>query len=443
VTESYDVGVVGLGYVGLTLATALADVGLRVIGTEKRSDVVEAVRAGRPSFREVGLEQILTSVVARGRFAAQTDFEPGQTCPVYIITVGTPLDDKGRARLDILENATRQVAAAMPDDALVVLRSTVMVGTTRNLVIPILEQSGKRFDIAMCPERTLEGNALAELRQLPQIVGADSARARERAGRLFSHLTNQVLNVSSLETAEVIKLADNTYRDVQFGFANEIARLCDAIGVSANEVISIGKLGYPRTNIAQPGLVGGPCLEKDPHILCQSAEQYGLELEVTNAARAVNERQPDECVGFIADELARRGASQTPRIAILGLAFKGVPETDDLRGAMSLRVIEAVKRRLPEVRLTGFDPVVPAVAVERLGLGLVMHGDPLEAMAHADAVIIANNHPSFATLSISVIARSLKPGGFVYDFWNNIPEGDPGHDPRLYFAVGSIRKQPG
>jgi UDP-N-acetyl-D-mannosaminuronic acid dehydrogenase len=276
VTHTHDVGVVGLGYVGLTLATALADVGLRVVGIEKRQDVVDAVTAGRPSFQEVGLDRVLSAVVESGRLEAFTEFQPEQSCATYIITVGTPLDGNGRARLDMIESATRQVADSMPDGSLVILRSTVKIGTTRNIVAPILQASGKKFEIAMCPERTLEGNALAELRQLPQIVGADTAETRDRAGRLFSHLTNQVLGVSSLETAEIVKLADNTYRDVWFGFANEVARLCDAVGVSANEVISTGKLGYPRTNIAQPGLVGGPCLEKDPHILRQSARDYGL-----------------------------------------------------------------------------------------------------------------------------------------------------------------------
>lgn len=438
---NFDVGVVGLGYVGLTLATALADSGLRVLGIEKRSDVVEQVRAGRPSFQEVGLDRILSTVVERGNLAVEQEFAPGQACDVYIITVGTPLDRHGVARLDMIENATRQVAESMQDGALVILRSTVKIGTTRNVVAPILEASGKKFEIAMCPERTLEGNAMAELRQLPQIVGADSRETCERAARLFSNLTGQVLTVSSLETAEIIKLADNTYRDVWFGFANEVARLCDAVGASASEVISTGKLGYPRTNIAQPGLVGGPCLEKDPHILRQSAREYGLELEITGAARTVNERQPRESVEFIRCELERRGKAQAPLIAVLGLAFKGVPETDDLRGAMSLKVIAALKSACPSARLNAYDPVVSREAAEGLGLGLTLFDDPVEAIKGADAVVIANNHPLFGTLSLSIFSTNLNPGGFVYDFWNNLPDADHTASPRTYYAVGSAGKQ--
>ncbi|MEM6663632.1 MAG: nucleotide sugar dehydrogenase, partial [Pseudomonadota bacterium] len=128
---------------------------------------------------------------------------------------------------------------------------------------------------------------------------------------------------------------------MQFGFANEVARICDAYGVNAMEVIPGGKLGYPRTNVALPGLVGGPCLEKDPHILAQSLQETGLELDITTAARRVNERQPAETVKFILREHARR-SDAAPNIAVLGMAFKGVPATDDLRGAMSLQVIAAL-----------------------------------------------------------------------------------------------------
>jgi UDP-N-acetyl-D-mannosaminuronic acid dehydrogenase len=439
--NSFDVGVVGLGYVGLTLATALADVGLNVLGIERREEVVDQVRAGKPHFSEVGLSRVLETVVANGAFVARSSFEPGDTCAAHIITVGTPLGPDGIARLDMIENATAEVAKSMPDGALVILRSTVKIGTARHVVAPILERSGKSFDLAMCPERTLEGSAMKELRHLPQIIGADSARAANRAAELFSRLTAQVLTVSSLETAEIIKLADNTFRDVRFAFANEVARLCDAVGVSAHEVVATGKLGYPRTNIAQPGLVGGPCLEKDPHILRQSASAYGLDLEITGAARLVNERQPQESVRFIAKELERRGVGHAAKFAVLGLAFKGVPETDDLRGAMSVRVIQEIRAAYPGAEISVFDPVVHRRNIEALGLELVTFDDPLDAMAGADVAVIANNHPSFAALSLSSISDALAPHGFMYDFWNHFSDFDASRT-LDYFALGNTRRRP-
>lgn len=439
--RTHDVGIIGMGYVGLTLGTALADVGLRVLGLEKRPEVVELIRGGRSHFQENGLQKILEAVVKDGQLEVREDFEPEDCCDTYIITVGTPLGEGGKARLDMIENAARQVAASMNDDALVILRSTVKVGTSRNVVAPILAASGRRFRIAMCPERTVEGKAMEELRHLPQIVGADDAETRRQAARFFENLTGQVLTVSSLEAAEVIKLADNTYRDLQFAFANEIARLCDAVGISAQEVISTGSMGYARTSIALPGLVGGPCLEKDPHILRQSALEHGIDLEITAAARLVNERQPQECAEFIAAELGARDAPADCKIGVLGLAFKGVPETDDLRGSMSLHLIAALRRLRPQARLFFFDPVVPTDQIEALGLGGQVCEKIEDVLDGAHGAVITNNHPLFATVGFSAFIRSLAPSGFVYDFWNHYSEVEPVEGARRYFAIGSLRRQ--
>ncbi|MGQ0590685.1 MAG: nucleotide sugar dehydrogenase [Sphingosinicella sp.] len=438
---THEVGVVGLGYVGLTLATAFADVGLKVLGLEKRSQVARLIRSGKPHFRESGLEEIMRGVIEDGRLEVREDFEPTDCCGIYIITVGTPLGADGTTRLDMITSAAHQVARSMPDGALVALRSTVKIGTSRNVVAPILAASGKRFQIAMCPERTIEGQAMEELRHLPQIIGADDQATRERASRLFSRLTAQVLPVSSLETAEMIKLADNTYRDLQFAFANEIARLCDAVGTSAREVISTGKMGYSRTNIAFPGLVGGPCLEKDPHILRQSALEHGIDLEITAAARAVNERQPSECTDFICDEMDRRGLPADAVIAVLGLAFKGLPETDDLRGSMALHVLRALKARRPEAPLRLFDPVVSRQDLDALDIGQVCE-NAIVALSGASAAVITNNHPLFATMGFSAMTRHLGPQGFVYDFWNHYSDSEPDERAPSYFAVGGLRRAP-
>lgn len=438
--ERHDVGIIGLGYVGLTLAAAIADVGMTVVGVEKRADVAELIAGGRAHFHETGLDPILKSVTDSGRLIVTTSLDGQPECDTYIITVGTPLDGEGRARLDMIENASREVANAMPDGALVLLRSTVKIGTARNVVRPILAASGKKFDLAMCPERTLEGNALSEIRHLPQIVGADDLVARQRAEALFRRLTNQVLTVSSLETAEIIKLADNTFRDVRFGFANEVARLCDAVGVSATEVIGTGKLGYSRTNIALPGLVGGPCLEKDPHILCQSAKAFGIDLDITAAARLVNERQPVECARFICDELDRRNAPADATVDLLGLAFKGVPETDDLRGSMALHVAAALKRFRPQIRLRAYDPIVSASDIRAISQDIAVIEDASGIGQDAAAIVITNNHPAFGAMSWSTISTALSADGFVYDFWNHFSDVDTVRSQKSYFAVGNARK---
>ncbi|MEM7422348.1 MAG: nucleotide sugar dehydrogenase [Pseudomonadota bacterium] len=432
----YDVAVVGLGYVGLTLATALADTGFRVLGVERRQDVVDLTMAGTPHFSENGLPEMLTYAVETGHLAARTALDDLTSAEIYVITVGTPLAVDGKARLDYIEEATRSVARNMRDGALIILRSTVKIGTARNVVAPILAQSGKTFEIAMCPERTLEGRAMHELRILPQIVGADTPETRERAAHFFYKMTPTVVQVSSLETAEIIKLVDNTFRDVQFGFANEVARICDAFGVNAMEVIPGGKLGYPRTNVALPGLVGGPCLEKDPHILAQSLRDTGVDLDITTAARRVNERQPDETVGFIVSEHARR-SERPPKIALLGMAFKGVPATDDLRGSMSLQVLSAIRDQAPDASITLFDGVCSASQLMQEAPGHPIAETIEDAIADADIVLIANNHPGLAALRPRQLLRQMSQTGFIYDYWNHFSDLRPYELGPNYFAVGN------
>jgi len=438
-----DVCVVGLGYVGLTLATALADAGFAVLGVERRAEVVAATNRGRPHFSEAGLAETLAHVSAQGTLRAENRMPDALACPIHIITVGTPLDAAGNARLDFIEAASREVAAAMPEDALVILRSTVKIGTARRVVAPILAASGKRFALAVCPERTLEGRAMQELRQLPQIVGADDAATRERAAHFFYKLTHTVVQVSSLEAGEIVKLVDNTYRDVQFGFANEVARICDAWGVNAMEVIGGGALGYPRTRVALPGLVGGPCLEKDPHILAQSCAGIGLDLDIAPAARRVNERQPGETAQFVLAEHARRRPGAAPEIALMGLAFKGVPATDDLRGSMALRVLAALAAAAPQARFRLHDPVCSEAQLAAAAPGHAIAPDIERALDGADIAVIANNHPALGALRPKRMAALMAPTGFVYDYWNHFSDLRPHELGEAYFAVGNAAARAG
>ena len=435
-----DVAVIGLGYVGLTFAIALADVGFDVLGVEKRPDVVDMTNAGEPHFSENGLKGVMRHVLDLGKMRAVTSLPSDSHADIYVITVGTPLKD-GRFNLDFIQSAAKEVADNMQDDALIILRSTVAIGTARNVVAPILAASGKRFQIAMCPERTLEGRAMSELRSLPQIIGADDDATRQRAAHFFYRLTHTAVQVSSLETAEVVKLVDNTYRDIQFGFANEVARVCDAYGINALEVINGGKLGYPRTNVALPGLVGGPCLEKDPHILAQSLEQKGINLEITQAARMVNERQPIETVGFINGRLSARPGKGKPVVALAGMAFKGVPATDDLRGSMAHKILAAVRNQIPDAEIRVYDPVCTLAHMQKEGVDADQLCATLEdAINGADCLIIANNHPVLGEMTPVNVAKHLNEGGFVYDYWNHFSDRREHEIGQNYYAVGNTRK---
>ena len=421
--SDHQVCIVGLGYVGLTLAVSMADAGFDVIGVEKREDVVEDLKKGKPHFYEPGLPDRLIRTVRSSALVVTNKIPANCRATVYIITVGTPLDSSGRARMDMVENVATEVARNMKDGDLIIMRSTVKVGTTRKVVIPILEASGKKFDIAFCPERTLEGQALPEIRTLPQIVGGNSELAGVRAAQFFQMITPTVVRVSDLETAEMIKIVDNSSRDVGFAFANEVAQMCDLTGISAAEVIRAGKMGYARTNLPMPGPVGGPCLSKDSYILAESFEKQGYVPTITMAARQLNENQIPSFLRAAFERLQKSGMTKIdPKISILGLAFKGKPQTDDLRGTMAKPAIDFCRSFYPAGKIIGYDPVVPADMIRTLEI------EPAESLEAAfrgvDLAIILNNHPIFSNMDTSSLASLLNRPGCIVDFWNHFSSDD-------------------
>lgn len=410
--------VLGLGFVGLTLATTMADVGFQVIGVEIRDELLEQISSGNACFFEPGLSVKLKSVLDSKSLQVCKTIPTNCDANIYIITVGTPVDSSKKINLDSIKVVANEIAKHLKDGDLVVLRSTVKLGTTRSVIFPILEKSKKRFQIAFCPERTVEGQAMEELRFLPQVIGADDLATGVRASQLFQFLTPTVIRVSDLETAEMIKLIDNTKRDVAFGFANEVARICDVVGLSAAEVISGGRFGYSRTDIPLPGPVGGPCLSKDSHILIQSMMDYNIVPEITVAARKTNEQQPVEIVKFLSNYLnTLKGFPNNPIISLLGIAFKGKPATDDIRGTTALAIFEALKDAFPNSQFWGYDPIVHKDVVRQFGL--IPKADSQEAFAGANLVLILNNHPFFSTMQLEKCTQQMSRPGVIYDFWNH------------------------
>ena len=437
----YDVGIIGLGYVGLTLGTAFAKSGLKVLGIEKRQDIVSLVNQGKSHFAELGLEQIIKEQINNGNLIAKTKFDASDHCKYFIITVGTPLDTSRKPRLDMIRSAVSEIVNHIDDGATVIVRSTVEVGTTRNCVDAELKKTKKKYFLAMCPERTLEGNAIKELNTLPQIIGSDDRNTFDKVAILFRRLTNSIIYVNSYETAEVIKLVDNTYRDIQFGFANEVARMCDAVGINAIEVIEAGKQNYPRTNVALPGLVGGPCLEKDPHILNHSANKYGIDLEITKASRLVNESHPKEIVTKIINKLTKNKSKDQLRIVFLGMAFKGKPLTDDLRGSMATFVLKEFQRKLPGLFIGIYDPVVNKAKLESNYPGCHVFENILDAANKADVLMITNNNEVFSNQNIDQLIDLLSPEGFIFDFWNNFSSDPTAINNKKYFSLGNFKNE--
>ncbi len=410
--------ILGLGYVGLTLAIAMADIGFDVLGIEINKKILDGLNNNEAHFYEPGLNQKLEYSVNNKSFQFSNKIPKNWDGSVYIITVGTPLSKDKTTRLDMIKNATMQVANNLKKNDLVIMRSTVKLGVTRNVVKEILDKKGIEYELAFCPERTLEGKALSELRELPQIVGGLSQGTTIRASQIFYFLTPTVVRVSDVETAEMIKLIDNAQRDVFFAYSNEVAQACNSLGISAAEVIKAGKLGYKRTNLPLPGPVGGPCLEKDSHILAESLKEKGIVPKITMAAREINENQPEETVIYLKNIVSRSNDfKQISKISLLGIAFKGIPATDDLRGSMAKPIFESLKKYFNDAKFYGYDCHVNDQNISEFGL--IPLKDLEIAFHESDLVLILNNHPEFASMPINKYSLNMKTPSIIYDFWNN------------------------
>ena len=410
-----EIVVVGLGYVGLTMAAHLLDRGFKVCGVEVRDEILLKLESGKSFFHEPGIDSILSRFVNTDNFTFGKSIPESEFKRLFLITVGTPLNSSKDINLNLIINATNQVAAEIKNGDLVVLRSTVKVGTTDEIVEPILNSKKVKFGLAYCPERTLEGAALRELGHLPQIIGANNKDVANELLGFFSYLTDSVVVVSNTRTAEIIKLTDNMQRDSIFAISNHVADICNNNGVRAKEVIQLGNLGYIRNKLFNPGPVGGPCLEKDSYIFSESLPTYQRETSLSLVARKVNEDVLTKAISFIMSQINSRINKTDITIAVLGLAFKGVPETDDLRGSPAVELIKQFQKISPPINLKSWDPLIRELPfIENITHCMSIQ----EVIAGSDAVILVNNHEALSNLDLHELSKIMLVNGLIYDFWD-------------------------
>ncbi len=418
--ETNEVVVLGLGYVGLTLSAHMAKSGFRVHGVEIRDEVLKPLAESRAFFLEQGLDSLLSKVLSDGTFTFSREIPCSKENRIFIITVGTPLRADGKANLEYIMRVTESVAAKLIDGDFVILRSTVKLGTTNQVVKPILDKAKKKYGLSFCPERTLEGAALTELGSLPQIIGTSNEFDKLRANSIFTRLTSSVVHVSSIETAELIKLTDNMQRDVHFAISNEVAKIGNVYEIDACEVISAGKLGYPRTNLAMPGPVGGPCLEKDSYLLNESMDWTN---SLSLSARKTNESIIQDSLEFLIPTL-KHFSSVSPsdsliKIGILGLAFKGIPETDDLRGSLGVKLLNELRQVFTRGVFKFYDSLVSNF--EQNSIPISKCDSILEAFSESKLVVITNNHPDFSNLDLDNLSAAMHEKSVIYDLWGRYP----------------------
>jgi UDP-N-acetyl-D-mannosaminuronic acid dehydrogenase len=319
----------GAGHVGLPLSLAFASTGLRVGIYDIDEATLGAIRAGRMPFQERGAEALLTDMLREGRLELSSKPEMLSRTSSLIFVIGTPIDEFLNPKLTVFREALAELAPYVRDGALIVLRSTVFPGTTE-LVAEVLREHAKRVDVAFCPERIVEGQALEELRTLPEIIGADTPEAGDRAEALFRRLAPSVVRVSVGE-AEVAKLLTNTWRYMKFAVANQFFMLAHSAGIDYDNVLRAIRQDYPRAkDLPGPGFAAGPCLLKDTMQLAAfSADRFPL----GHSAMQINEGLPS----YVVAAMERRfGTLRGRNVGVLGMAFKA--ESDDPRASLSYKL---------------------------------------------------------------------------------------------------------
>nr|BFE84757.1 nucleotide sugar dehydrogenase [Planobispora longispora] len=431
-----------MGYVGSPIAAVLAEQGVNVVGIDVDPELVAGLARRRCAFSEPGLAELLCDGLDSGRLSVSTDYDLVAGVDVVIISVGTPV--RGTELVDdYLRSACAELAKRLRRGQLVILKSTVPPGTTRDVVVPLLEESGlvagKDFGLAFCPERLSEGHALRELRTFPIIVGGLCRESAAAAARFWRRTIGvEIISCESPESAETVKLASNWWIDHNIAMANELAKLCGALDVDVLEVISAANTmpkGSGNVNILLPSVgVGGSCLTKDPWMVWRAARDRDVQLNTIGAAREVNDSMPGYTVDLIVEELAKSGRRPDgAKIAVLGVAFKN--NTGDLRATPALPVVTMLREAGAEVAV--FDPLADPGEVKKL-FDLVPVQTAREALAGADCIAVLAWHDEFTEIDFVALRDLVAPACVIVDGRAYYPRSTIEHLRRHGYAYRGI-----
>ena len=392
--QSKTVAVIGLGYIGLPTAAILAVHGFDVVGVDIDELAVEAVNRGEVPFVEPDLSIAVAGAVTQGRLRAESKTPEAD---VYIVAVPTPFMGEHQADLSYIDAATDGIAVRLLGGELIILESTSPPGTTQHMADRILAQrpdlsltgTGGRpvIHLAHCPERVLPGRIMIELVTNDRIVGGLTAAAAERAKAIYQTFCKGEIMLTDATTAELAKLVENSYRDVNIAFANELSLISDKLDVDVWELIELANR-HPRVNILQPGPgVGGHCIAVDPWFIVSTVPQHAT---LIRAAREVNDAKPEHVISGV---IAKAARFKAPRIALLGLAFK--PDIDDLRESPALHIAARLADELPGSPLAVVEPHISALPLELSARDNVDLAELYDAVHAADIVVLLVDHSAF------------------------------------------------
>ena len=400
------IGVIGLGYVGLPLAVACAEVGFPVVGIDMDATKVDSINHGKSPVQDVPSDK-LVAVVNKNRLQAFTDFSPVSDVDVVIICVPTPLNKSGDPDVSYILSVAEALRDSLKPNVLVVLESTTFPGTTQDLLAPILEESGLKVGenlfVAFSPERIDPGNTRYHLQNVPKVVGGMTTACQSLAVAFYQMIVTQVVPVSSTMAAEMTKLLENTFRSVNIALVNEMAIMCNKLGLNIWEIVDAAATkpyGYMKF-VPGPG-VGGHCIPIDPHYLSWKLKQVNYNARFIQLAGEINAEMPIHVVDKVADALnTARKSVNGARILVLGVAYK--PDINDVRESPALDVLRLLE--IKGANLFYNDPHVPQLKLN----GTTLESLPLapETISSMDCVVVITAHSAYNWTNIKSAAKVI------------------------------------
>ncbi len=408
--------VIGMGYVGIPAAALLADVeGHSVIGLQRRSKrsgwKIEVLNSGKSPFEgdEPGLDELIAKVVKKGTFRVTDDIEVLKDADIILIDVQTPTDSLNMPQYRSLREVSANIGKRIKKGALVIVESTVAPGTTQNVVQKIIEREsglkgGEDFDVAFSYERVMPGKLLEYIVHMPRVVGGITPRATERAVELYSKIIKEKIYTTDTLSAELAKTIENAYRDVNIAFANEMALVCESLGVNIYEIIELINARHDR-HMHIPGAgVGGHCLPKDPWLLRYGLYEYGswkIEPEFISLARRVNNHMPVHVATLAENAMSMRGVDiQESVVTVLGLAY--LENSDDTRNTPAATVIATLQSKGATLKL--HDPYVRDWEFTRHEI----ERDLYKAAEGSDCVILVTKHKEYFDIDLDRLKQIMR-----------------------------------
>ena len=411
--------IVGLGYIGLPTATMFSCYGHKVIGVDVNEKVVNNINKGKIIIEEPNLEELVEDVVKKGNLIAS--ISPKES-DVFIISVPTPIKDDKTSDMSYVISATKSIVKYLKEGNIVVLESTSPVGTTEEVVKPIIEESGLKVgrDIMLgyCPERVIPGKIIYELKNNDRVIGGIDKKSAEEIRKIYKTIVDGNIYLTDCKTAELCKLMENTYRDVNIALSNELLLICDKLNINVWEVIEYSNK-HPRVNLHTPGPgVGGHCLAVDPWFIIEKEPELS---NIIKSSRLLNDSMPEYVYNKI-DKILQKDKSK--KITILGITYKA--NTDDMRESPIIKLIDKLLKNNYNVKV--FDPYIKDFQINCQSI--------LESCKDSDLLILGVNHDYFKNLPLDEIKTTMK-GNLILDTRNFLDKEEVEKSGFIYKLLGS------